>query len=155
MLHFTSPDGLAPFGGRSSQFNFQEGIIAALCELEAKRYKTTDIQLAGAFRRQAHLSAQSIRRWVMDMQPLRHIKNGFPPGSLHGIDEYGKYSVYSLYCSSVLGLAALYADDSIEEAPCPSETGGYVLELSPAFHKVFASTASSQIEIDTEADPHL
>jgi len=88
------------------------------------------------------------------MQPLRHIKNGFPPETQHGIDEYGKYSVYALYCSSVLGLAALYADDSIDEYACPSEIGGYILELYPAFHKIFASTKTSQIEIDTDADPH-
>lgn len=153
-LLFTSSDGLAPFGGRSGQFLFQEGIIAGLCELEAKRYKTTDKKLAGAFKRQAHISVLSMKRWIVGMQPLRHIKNGFPPGTQHGIDEYGKYSVYTLYCSSVLGLAALYADDNIEESPCPSEIGGYLVELYPAFHKIFASTGASQIEIDTKADQH-
>ena len=65
MLLFTSPDGLAPFGGRSGQFLFQEGIIAGLCELEATRYKTTDKKLAGAFKRQAHISALSLLLWSM------------------------------------------------------------------------------------------
>ncbi|HVY74028.1 MAG TPA: hypothetical protein VG890_04315 [Puia sp.] len=153
-LLFTAPDGLAPFGGRSGQFQFQEAIIAALCEFEATRYKTTDKKLAGAFKRQAHISALSMQRWIMEMQPLRHIKNGFPPETQSGIDEYGRYSVYALYCSSVLGLAALYADDNIEESPCPAEIGGYLIELYPAFHKIFASTGASQIEIDTDADPH-
>jgi hypothetical protein len=153
-LLFVSPEGYAPFGGRSGQFNFQEGIISALCEIEAGRYKQSDPLLAGAFKRQAHLSAKSVERWLKDMSPLRHIKNGFPPESLHGTDEYGQYSVYSLFNASVLGLAALFADDQIEEAPCPSEIGGYVLEISPSFHKVFATCKNTHIEIDTCADTH-
>ena len=52
-LFFVSPDGYAPFGGRSGQFNFQEGIISALCEIEAERYKQRYPLLAGAFKRQA------------------------------------------------------------------------------------------------------
>jgi hypothetical protein len=152
MLLFTSPNGMAPYGGRSSQFQFQEAIIAALSELEANRYKKTNNRLAGAFKRQAHLSAHSMRRWIMDMEPLRHIKNGFIPEAQHGIEGYGKYSVYALYCSSVLGLAALYADDDIREYPSLSETGGYLIEIFPAFHKVFATVQGSHIEIDTKAD---
>lgn len=154
MLLFTSPNGMAPYGGRSSQFQFQEAIIAALSELEANRYKKTNERLAGAFKRQAHLSANSMKRWILEMEPLRHIKNGFVPEAQHGIEGYGKYSVYALYCSSVLGLAALYADDDIREYPCFSETGGYMLEIFPAFHKVFATVQDSHIEIDTKADLH-
>lgn len=154
MLLFISPNGVAPYGGRSGQFQFQEGIIAALSELEASRYKASNPRLAGAFKRQAHLSAIAMRRWIMDMEPLRHIKNGFSPEHQHGIDGYGKYSVYALYCSSVLGLATLYADDTINEAPCFSETGGYLFEISPAFHKIFATAKDSHVEIDTQADLH-
>ncbi|HBC89293.1 MAG TPA: hypothetical protein DCZ94_20320 [Lentisphaeria bacterium] len=153
-LIFTSPAGFAPFGGRSGQFNFQEAIIAAICEIEAGRYKQNDPRLAGAFKRQAHLSAKSVERWLKDMTPLRHIKNAFPPESLHGIDEYGQYSVYSLFNASVFGLAALFADDTIEEAACPAEIGGFVLEISPSFHKVFATCQSTHIELDTCADLH-
>lgn len=152
MLLFTSPNGTAPYGGRSSQFQFQEGIIAALSELEANRYKNADKRLAGAYKRQAHISALSMKRWIMDMEPLRHIKNGFIPEAQHGIDGYGKYSVYALYCSSVLGLAALYADETIAEQPTFSETGGYLFELYPAFHKIFATVKNTHIEIDTKGD---
>lgn len=154
MLLFTSPNGMAPYGGRSGQFQFQEAIIAALSELEANRYKDSDKRLAGAFKRQAHLSALSMQRWILQMEPLRHIKNGFIPEVQHGIDGYGKYSVYALYCSSVLGLAALYADDTIVEYPCFSEKGGYLFELFPAFHKIFATVEGSHIEIDTKSDLH-
>ena len=153
-LFFVSSGGFAPFGGRSGQFNFQEAIIAALCEIEAIRYKEKDPLLSGAFKRQAHLSAKSVERWLKDMKPLRHIKNGFPPETLHGADQYGQYSVYSLFCASVFGLASLFADDEIKESPCPAEIGGYILEIYPSFHKVFATCQDTHIEIDTCADFH-
>jgi hypothetical protein len=152
LLLFASPEGFCPYGGRSAGFHFREAIIAALCELEARRYKDTQPDMAGAFKRQAHLSACSVRRW-MAMEPLRHIKNGFDPQSRHGIDQYGNYSVYSLLAASFMSLAAIFADDSIAEAPCPAETGGFAFELAPAFHKVFANCQSTYLEIDTLADP--
>ena len=152
-LLFVSPEGHVPFGGRSSQYQFQESIIAALCELEAQRYAGNDDALAGAFKRQAHLSARTILRW-MEMKPFRHIKNGFAPDAEHGIDGYGRYSVYSLLAASFFGLAALFADDNLQESPCPADSGGYAVELSPAFHKVFCSCGDTQLEIDTRADLH-
>lgn len=152
-LLFCSTEGYVPFGGRSSQFLFQEAMQSALCELEARRYANSDPRLAGAFKRQAHLGARSIRRWILDSEQIRHIKNGYPPQSGHGIDPYGQYSVYSLLAASFLGLATLFADDAIEETPAPAEIGGGVCQLSPAFHKVFANAGGVSIEIDTAADP--
>ncbi|HAI11701.1 MAG TPA: hypothetical protein DCM28_08350 [Phycisphaerales bacterium] len=151
-LLFSQADGFVPYGGRSSGFQFQEIILSAMFELEAQRYKTSNPKLAGAFKRQAHLSAMATQRWLTQMQPLRHIKNGFDPSLRHGIDGYGQYSVYTLLTSSFLGLAALYADDTIAEAPTPAELGGYALELTPAFNKVFAVTRGCYVEIDTVAD---
>jgi hypothetical protein len=153
-LLFASPQGFAPYGGRSSQFCFQEAILSALCELEARRYRSSDPALAGAFKRQARLSALSMKRWVLEMSPWRHLKNGFPPEARHGLDSYGQYSVYSLLISSFLGLAAVFADDAIPEKPCPADLGGYVFELRPAFHKIFAACGGTYVEIDTNADPH-
>lgn len=163
LLLLVSADGYVPYGGRSSQFQFQEAIVAALCELEARRYRTSDARLAGAFKRQAHLSALATRRWLTDMTPLRHIKNGFPPADSWGRDTYGHYSVYSLLTASFFGLAALFADDTIPETPAPAESGGYLLNLgvataapgaAGAFHKLVAAAGGSQIVIDTNADPH-
>ena len=154
MLQFVSPDGLVPYGGRSSQFNFQEAIVSALCELEARRYKAANPALAGAFKRQAHLGVRAVRPWLLESAPLRHIKNRFPPETRHGCDAYGQYSVYSLLAASFFGLAALAADDTIAEQPAPAECGGYVRELAPAFHKVIASCQGTYVEVDTQADPH-
>lgn len=153
-LLFVTPEGYVPFGGRSSQFHFQEAIISALCELEAVRYKTADPALAGAFKRQARRSALAVRRWLCDMRPFRHLKNGFPPEAGVGRDPYGHYAVYSLFTASCFGLAALYADEEIAEAPCPAEIGGYLFALPEAFHKVFANCRGTCLEIDTRADAH-
>ena len=152
-LLFVSPEGFVPFGGRSGEFHFREAIIAALCELEALRFRTDDPVLAGRFRRQARRSASTVVPWIRDTPP-RHIKNRFTPQTRHGCDTYGHYSVYSLFASSVFGLAALYADDSIPEAETFAEMGGFVFELRPAFHKVFANCGGNYAEIDTCADLH-
>lgn len=151
-LLFASADGYVPYGGRSAGFQFQEIILSAMFELEAQRYKTANPQLAGAFKRQAHLSDMATQRWLAQMTPLRHIKNGFDPDTRHGTDSYGQYSVYSLLTSSFLGLAAMFADDSIAEAPTPAEIGGYGFALTPAFHKVIAATRGCYVQIDTGAD---
>jgi hypothetical protein len=154
LLHFVSPLGQAPFGGRSSQFNFQEMILSVLCEAEACRYKGTDARLAGAFKRQAHRSAQAVRRWILERDPFQFVKNGFSPTAAYGLERYAKYSCYGLLAASFAGLAALLADDEIAEAPCPSEIGGYALILPDAFHKVFATCQGTHLEIDTGADFH-
>jgi len=154
MLFFVSPDGFVPFGGRSSQFNFQEAITCALSELEAHRYRDSDTTLAGAFKRQAHLAVKAIKPWFSESMPARHIKNYFPPETRHGCDTYGQYSVYSMLATSYLGLAALYADDTIAEHPTPAEIGGYAVALQPAFHKIFLCAKGTYVEIDTQADPN-
>jgi hypothetical protein len=153
MLLFVSPEGFVPYGGRSASFHFRGAIVAALCELEARRYRESDPRLAGAFKRQARLSAQTMTRW-MEMEPWRHIENGFGPAERHGIDNYGNYSVYSLLIASFLGLAALFADDSIAEAPAPAESGGFAVAFAPEFHKTIANCGGSYVEIDTAADLH-
>ena len=148
-LLFSAPTGQVPFGGRSSQFYFQEGIVSALCELAARRMKEVDARLAGAYKRQAHLSALAVRPGMLRSDgKLFHIKNQFPVGTLHGCDAYGMYSSYSLFAGSVFALAALFADDSIAEAPAPSELGGYGFALQNSFHKAFVNASGNFLEFD-------
>ncbi|MBR6373232.1 MAG: hypothetical protein IKS20_08625 [Victivallales bacterium] len=153
-LLFMPPSGQVPFGGRSSQFYFQEGIICALCELAAKRHKATEPRLAAAFKRQAHLSALAVRPGLLrEDGRLFHIKNYFPQESRHGCDTYGHYAVYLLFASSVFALAALYADDSIEEAPAVSELGGFAFGLRYNFHKLFLNANGNYLEYDLKPNP--
>lgn len=151
MLQYLSPAGFVPYGGRSAAFQFQEAIVAALCECHARRHKDDHPELAAVFKRQAELSTDAIRPWLA-MKPFRHLKNRFDPAGKHGCDDYGKYSVYSLFAASCLGLAALYADDSIKPAAAVPAEGHGVLELNPEFHKVFARCRQNYVEIDTAAD---
>lgn len=150
-LLYSAPNGLVPFGGRSNAIHLQEAIQAALGEIEARRYRDGDPALAGAFKRQAHLGVAALDRWLL-AKPHRHVKNLFPIETRHGCEPYANYAVYSLFASSCLVLAALFADDSIPEAVTPGEIGAYALEFAPAFHKVFATCGNTQIEIDTQAD---
>ena len=148
-LLFMMPTGEVPFGGRSSQFYFQEGIVSALCELAARRYKDNDPKLAGAFKRQAHLSARSVERGILRKDgKLFHLKNFFDPSTKHGCDYYGHYSVYTLFAGSVFSLAALYADDTIAEAPAPSEIGGFGFGLTQNFYKLFCNQSGNYLEFD-------
>ena len=151
-LLYMPPQGTAPFGGRSALFNFQEGIIAALCEYNANVYKTSDPELAGAFKRQAHLSAIAVKTHFTDSAQPFHIKNRFPIMSRHGCDSYGHYSVYSLYAASVLGVAALWADDTIAERPCPSEKGNYSFAMTDSFYKVFGNAHGHALQFNFSDD---
>ena len=151
MLRYVSPQGYVPFGGRSAQFQFQEAMTAAMCEMEALRYKGINPRVAGMFKRQAHRSAQLIYPYLVGESPHRHIKNYFDPNLLHGCDSYGQYSVYSLLSAGFLGMAALYADDTIEEAPTLSEWTSYAFYLRGAFHKIFVNCQGNGFEYDTRA----
>ena len=146
----SSPSGQVPFGGRSSQFYFQEAIISTLCELAASRAKTAgDLKLAGAYKRQAHLAAMAVKDGMLRKDgKLYHIKNFFPKEELHGCDPYGQYSQYSLFCGSVFALAALFSDDSIAEVPAPVEIGNYSFALNNSFRKAFITANGNHAEFD-------
>ncbi len=148
-LLFMAPTGEVPFGGRSSQFYFQEGIVSALCELAARRFKESAPKLAGAFKRQAHLAAKSSARGILRNDgKLFHLKNFFDPATKHGCDYYGHYSVYTLFAGAVYSLAALYADDTIAEAPAVSEIGGFGFGLTKNFYKLFCNQSGNYLEFD-------
>lgn len=147
-----SVTGQAPFGGRSSQFHIQEGMIACICEMEARRYADLGKgAVAGAFKRAARRAALSTTRWILEMSPFRATKQGFAPALRHGVDS-GEYSSYGLLAASLFATAWHLAEEDIAECLTPAETGGFVLNLWPAFHKVFASCGGYHVEIDTRAD---
>ncbi len=150
-----SPTGEAAFGGRSNQYHFMEAMTACFCESEAKRCaRRGDKALAGAFKRQAHLSGQAVRPWIIETDPWRHIKNRFPATSLHGCDPYGHLSVYGLLAANLFGVAYLMADDSIPEGPAFCEVGSRAVMVDREFHKVYATCRGTHLEIDTRADHH-
>lgn len=154
-LFMQSSDFELPFGGRSNQFLFGEAYVAGVCEYEARRYKEKgDLKTAGAFKRCAHLAMNSVMRWINEACPPKHNRNFYPIESNHGEESYAYYDKYMITLAVNSYQAFLYADDSIDEYPCPQECEGYVFETSDDFHKIFASCMGNFIEIDTHADNH-
>ncbi len=152
-LLYQSITGQMPFGGRSNQFHLMEAHFACLCESQAAACnKKGDRLLAGVFKRAAHRAVKIIEPWIMQMEPFRHTKHGFDPATMHGTDSGGYYSVYGLLAASLLGTAYHLADENIGEVTTPAEAGGYVFDLWPPFHKVFAACAGYHLEIDSRAD---
>lgn len=149
-LLYSSVTGQMPYGGRSNQYHIMEAMSVAICEMEARRYKDTKPEWAGAFKRAAHLAAKSVESWVMDYDPAFITKNRFSAESAHGDSGYdgSPYTAYYLLMGSVFGTAYQLADESIPEAPAPVDKGGYVMQLWPSFHRTFATCGDYHIEID-------
>lgn len=154
-LLYQSSTGECPFGGRSNQQNFNEVTFSLVCEYEARRWKRKgDLSIAGAFKRAAALAIDSIEKYLRET-PVLFTKNMFPSETQHGREKgYGFYGAYSLLIASQLGFASLLADESILEGNCPAECGGYIFETGKEFHKIFAASRGTHIEIDTNADFH-
>lgn len=152
-LLLQSAVGQSPFGGRTNQFHHCEAQAAGLFEVCARLARDDgDDLLAGAFKRAARRGVALIMPWIMEMEPWRHIKQGFHPEVNHGTDSYGHYSVYGILVASLLGFAAYLADETIEERLSPAELGGYVFATTPEFHQVVAHCGGWSVQIDTKAN---
>ncbi|HBK41710.1 hypothetical protein [Proteiniphilum sp. UBA1028] len=153
-LFMQSPYGEVPTGGRSAQHLWNEAAAAVTYEIYATQYARRGMMKeAGAFKRAAHLSIKSISRWKRPDGSGFIVKNRFPIEVMHGYESYSAQSQYNLLACWLMSVAYLYADDSIEELPAPTDVGGYVIALQDKFHKVFANADGNYIEYDYSADP--
>lgn len=100
------------------------------------------------------MSLLSIKRYLDLPGGEKHIRNEYPQDSLYGIDHYGTFPRYMNVLSTFLACGYLAADDTIEERSCPAELGGYVMETSARFGKVFAAAAGQSVEYALLADRH-
>ena len=154
-LLMQSPWGELPCGGRSAHHQWNEAEQAVTFESFARRFAARgDRVAAGACKRAARLSIRSIGRWVRPSGELWIVKNRMDPRLRHGYESYSFHSQYNLLTAAMLAIAWARADDTIAEGPCPAETGGFVVALQPAFHKVIANAGGTYVEIDTGADAH-
>ncbi len=141
-----------PYGGRSNQMVFNEAYQCACFEYEAARYKKEgNLELAGQFKQAARLSYEAILRMVAS-KPAKHVKNGFGWNSLFGCEWYAYYDKYMITMGSFAYLAYLFCDETVEERTCPAQKGGYAVNTSDAFHRIFANACGYSIQIDTRAD---
>ncbi len=153
-LLMQSPLGELPTGGRSAQHQWNEAEQCVTYEIWARRMQRAgNLVGAGAFKKAAHLSLQSVRRWVRPSGELWIVKNYFDPALRHGFESYSSHSQYNLLAASMLATAWQFADESIPERPAPADVGGFVFEV-PEFHKIFANAGGFYLEIDAVADPH-
>jgi hypothetical protein len=153
-LFMQSPYGECPTGGRSAQHIWNEAQMCVTYEIYAAQYArlTNDpvaTRAAGAFKRAAHLSLQSIQDWIRPDGAGYVVKNRFPPEARHGFERYSAQSQYNLLACWLMAVAYLYSDESIPEQPAPADIGGFVLPLVDDFHKVFANAGGTYIEYDT------
>jgi len=150
-----SPSGEWACGGRSAQHQWNEAEVAVICENNANRWKAAGREdIAGVFKRAAHLALTSMQRWVRPDGAMWIVKNRADPEKRHGYEGYSFFSQYNLLPMGMLALAYLHADDSIVERPAPAEAGSYVFDLRDTFHKVIAAAGGTYVEIETGTDPH-
>ncbi len=149
-LQMLSPCGYAPFGGRSNLYLHNEAMFAYICEYQALQYmKEGRPEAAGCFREAAVRSIQAVIPYAK-ADPLRYIKNSFEPSTRHGKDRgYGEYAVYALLAASLFARTALLADENIKASEEASASQGCLLNMWPAFHKVFATCGHTQAVVDT------
>jgi len=155
-LFMQSPWGELPAGGRSAHHQWNEAEQCVTYEIyAAQALKNGDIQLAGIYKRAAHLSLSSMRRWVRPSGEMQIVKNWVDPAQGHAFEGYSAHSQYNLLPMAMLAIAYDHAatTEAVAEQPAPADRGGYVLEIAP-LHKVFANAGGTYIEIDTSADHH-
>ena len=154
-LLLLSPSGEWACGGRSAHHQWNEAEVAVISEVNARRWmRMGRPDIAGAFKRAAHLALTSMRRWQRPSGELWIVKNHADPALRFGYEGYSFHSQYNLLAVAMLAMAYNHADDAIPETPVPSERGGYVYDLRDTFHKVCASAGGTYVLIDTGADPH-
>ena len=154
-LFMQSPTGEMPTGGRSAQHQWNEAQQAFQFEVAANEYvKRGDLKLAAAFKRGAHLSLESIKRWVRPTGELNVVRNVADPLSRTGYETYTYHSQYNLLAAYFLALAFEQADDDLGELLCPAEAGGFSLWMEPFFHKLILNAGGHYVEVQTRGDNH-
>ncbi len=148
-LRMQSVTGEIPFGGRSSQFVFNEAILAGIFEFEAKRYGNSE--LGNHFKAAAELALDAVELWLA-REELSHVKNYFPTDSRYGCEKYAYFDKYMITAASYLYCAYRLCDDSIRATEGVAESDSFT--LSEHFHKLFLRAGGYFLEFDTNADKH-
>jgi rhamnogalacturonyl hydrolase YesR len=156
-LFMQSPNGELPAGGRSAHHQWNEAEQVVTYEIYAARAKSAgDTQLASVFKRAAHLAFQSMQRWQRPSGEMWIVKNRVDPKERFGYETYSAHSQYNLLPMAMLAIAYEHAEktEDVAETLAPCEVGGFVMNIRPTFHKVFANAGGMYVEIETGADHH-
>jgi hypothetical protein len=156
-LFMQSPNGELPAGGRSAHHQWNEAEQVVTYEIYAAKMQAEgDGSLAGAYKRAAHLAFKSMQRWQRPSGEMWIVKNRVDPSQRFGYEGYSSHSQYNLLPMAMLAIAYEHAgmSENVTEQPAPCEVGGFVLNIRPVFHKVFANAGGMYIEIETGGDHH-
>lgn len=153
-LKMQSVTGELPFGGRSNQFLFNETVIASYYELRATILnKKGETQKAAIFKAAAKKATETAL-FLLNREPMSHVKNRFDPDLMLGCEHYAYFNKYMITVASNAYLAYLVADDSIKAGVATTDVGGYVAQTGEDFHKVFINKGGYFLEIECNADTH-
>jgi hypothetical protein len=154
-LLLMSPQGEWACGGRSAHHQWNEAENAVIAEINANKWQAAGRpDIAGAFKRVAHMGYKSMLRWRRPSGEMWIVKNFADPHQRFGFEGYSHNSQYNLLPMAMLCIAYERADDSISERPMPSEYGSYVFDARDPFTTVVAAAGGYFAEISTDADPH-
>ncbi len=152
-LLYQSSAGEVPTGMRSSHHLWNEAYAAVNYEMWAAQYMMAGLpEIAGAFKRAAHLSLSVTKQWLRPNGTGYVTKARYPISARWGYMSYAQQAQYNGLTASTLGLAWQVADTSVHERPAPADLGGYVLPIIPGFKKVFANAGGSYVEYDLRGD---
>lgn len=152
-LKMQSPNGEAPFGGRSNQFLHNEAWLITVYGYEINRYEKEGNKPLAATFRTACTRALKVTQNLLSKTPILHIKNRFPTETKYGCEDYAYFDKYMITVASILYMAYLVHYDSatlpyaVDYEQCAAVTSQY-------FHKLFLKSGGYGLEFDLEADPH-
>lgn len=155
-LFMQSPWGELPAGGRSAHHQWNEAEQCVTYEIyAAQAHAVGDEQLAGVYKRAAHLALSSMQRWVRPSGEMQILKNWVDSSKNHAYEAYSAHSQYNLLPMAMLAIAYHHAEntENIKEQLTPADVGGFVVAI-PELHKAFANASGTYLEIDTSADHH-
>ncbi|WP_271783516.1 hypothetical protein [Aquimarina algiphila] len=152
-MFLQSPFGELPAGYRSSHHIWNEAEQCVLFEIYASAYSDLGKkEEAGAFKRAAMLSLNSIKQWIREDGSGYVVKNRFPIENKHGYERYSVHTCYNMLATSMLAQAWQFSNDEINELPAPSDIGGFVIPILKPFHKIFANANGTYLEYETNGD---
>ncbi|WP_158655196.1 hypothetical protein [Flavivirga eckloniae] len=152
-LFMQSPFGELGTGYRSSHHIWNEAQQCVVFEIYANAYARAGREKeAGAFKRAAMMSLNSMNQWIREDGSGYIVKNRFPIENKHGYERYSIHTCYNMLATSMLAQAWEFSNNEIEELPSPADIGGFVLPIVNPFHKIFANAAGTYLEYDTNGD---